>query len=506
MNNTQARPRIESNNPDTDLMPTAPVIERVEKLDDWLEHREIVIQELCPVGAIETLYAQRAAIYLWRLDRLIGYENAENIREIDARWEKYLEDSQEERVNRVLPEKSTLQTIIKYEAHLNRCLSSTMAELRRLQKERRQGLRDVIPRGRGADRAGVCHHEQLKAGSPGGSPSQTGSPTQTGSPSLKNNSAEMSIPGGRGADRAGVCQNQQIKDGSPGGSPSQKSSPSQKCSPNRTITGAEMSISGGRGADQAGVFEHQQIKDGSPGGSPSQTGSPTQTGSPSQKCSSISLITGAEMSNRGGRGADRAGDFHHQQLKDGSPGGSPSQKSSPSQKCSPNRTITGAEMSNPGGRGADRAGVFEHQQIKDGSPGGSPSQKSSPSQKCSPNRTITGVEMSNPGGRCADRAGVCKHQQIKDGSPGGSPSRKVSPVQQSSPLQMVSPMRTGSGKQRNSASRKRVSSQRASQIPNPPPLLESITNRRRLEEYTRGEIFERNLASATLDFAMIPYS
>jgi hypothetical protein len=63
-----------------------------------------------------------------------------------------------------------------------------------------------------------------------------------------------------------------------------------------------------------------------------------------------------------------------------------------------------------------------------------------------------------------------KNQQVRDaGSPGGSPSRKRSP------------------------------------IPEPPPPLASITNRRRLEEYSRGEIFERTLGSATLDFAMIPH-
>jgi hypothetical protein len=81
---------------------------------------------------------------------------------------------------------------------------------------------------------------------------------------------------------------------------------------------------------------------------------------------------------------------------------------------------------------------------------------------------------------------------LKAGSPGGSPSQKSSS------------MRTVSGKRRNSEIRKHVSPQRASPIPNPPPLLASITNRRRLEEYTLGQIFEPKLGSATLDFAMIP--
>ena len=231
MNNTQSRRVDDSHNPEPDLIPTSPMIDGVEKIDDWLEHREIVVQELCPLGALETMYAQRAALYLWRLKRVIGFANDASLGGIEARSEKSLDDSQESRVYRDSPDQPTLQTIIKYEAHLVRCLSSTMAELRRLQKERRQGLRDANPRRRGADRAGVCQNQQIKAGSPGGSPSQISSPSQKSSPTRSSGGAEMSIPGGRGADRAGDCQHQQIKDGSPGGSPSQICSPSQKSSP-----------------------------------------------------------------------------------------------------------------------------------------------------------------------------------------------------------------------------------------------------------------------------------
>jgi hypothetical protein len=111
------------------------------------------------------------------------------------------------------------------------------------------------------------------AGSPGGSPSQNnvltnddagspgGSPSQKSSPSLQITNPEMLKPGGRGVVRAGVCQ-----------------------------TGAQC-------ADRAGDCQHQQIKDGSPGGSPSQIGSPSLQ------------MTRPEMSNRGGRGADRAGGY-----------------------------------------------------------------------------------------------------------------------------------------------------------------------------------------------------
>jgi hypothetical protein len=329
MNNNQALPRTDSNNPDPDSLQMASKIEGVEKIDDWIEHREIVVQELCPVGALETLYSERAALYLWRLKRVIGFEYDAVIGKIEARSEKYLDDSQESRVNHDSPDRPTLQTIIKYEAHLVRCLASTMAELRRLQKERRQGLRDVNKTGRGADRSGVCQKEFDTKGSHGGSPSR-----QITCP-------DVSIPGGRGADRAGVCQN-------------------------------------------------QQTKAGSPGGSPSQTGSPSRTGSPSKSGSTIHVISTPEMSI-------------------------------------------------PGGRGADRAGISQNELRDKGSHRGSPSQIGSRARK-------KGIHGKHP------------------------------------------------------------ASQRASPIPKPPPLLESIANRRRLEEYNLGQTFERKLGSATLDFAMIPHS
>ena len=292
MNNSQDRPIVDPHNPRPNFIPTSPVIEGVEEFGSWLEHREIVVQELYPFGALEALYAERVALYLWRLDRVIGFENAANRVEIEAGSTIRLDES--DRVNKrsMIPDQPTLQTIIRYEAHLDRCLARTMAELRRLQKERRHGLRDAIP---GVD----------------------------------------------GADRAVVDQNQ----------------------------------------DQ----------DGSPGGSPSQKSSPMRLGTPMQMVSPMRLdSTAADQNNR------------------------------------------------------------------------------------------------------------------KDCSPGGSPSQTVSPVQTGAPSRKSSPMRTEARNQSNSTSRNHVASKRASPIPNPPPLLASITNRRRLEEYTLGQIFEPKLGSATLDFAMIP--
>ncbi len=286
-----------------------PVIEGRESLEDWLAHRETVVRELCPVWALETLYAQRAALYLWRLNRVTRFEIDAKFGAIEAGSIPTCEDPANAQDQRISADPSTLQTIIKYEAHLLRCLAGTMAELRLLQKERRQGLRDIDSGGRGADRAGVCENEFIEKGSHGGSPSR------------QIIEAEMSISGGRGADRAGIYQNQTNQDGSHGGSPSLQ------------ITGAEMLISGGRGADRAGICENELIEKGSHGGSPSLKSSPSLP------------ITGAEMTIPGGRGADRAGVCDKESVEKGSHGGSPS------------RQITGAEMSIPGGRGADRAGI-----------------------------------------------------------------------------------------------------------------------------------------------------
>ena len=56
------------------LFSTDPVIEGFETIEDWNEHRDTVVQGLNPVGKLETLHAERAAMYLWRLDRVIRFE------------------------------------------------------------------------------------------------------------------------------------------------------------------------------------------------------------------------------------------------------------------------------------------------------------------------------------------------------------------------------------------------------------------------------------------------
>lgn len=163
MNNAQALPSADAHNsnraidehaPDSETIAaqntlehgvrsTNPVIEGRESLEDWLSHRETIVRELCPVGALETDYAGRAASYMWRLDRVIRYEITASMGQIEDRSTPHSEDSPAVPEFHALPASPMIQTIIKFEGHLQRCLACTMAELRRLQKERRQGLREI---------------------------------------------------------------------------------------------------------------------------------------------------------------------------------------------------------------------------------------------------------------------------------------------------------------------------------------------------------------------------
>lgn len=143
--NSQSRPpRTRRNTLEIGIRASDPVIEGCESLEDWTTHRDTVVDELNPVGALETAYARRAAVYLWRLDRVIRDEIAA-IKEEDRREDSDRNDDRSRpiRSDRSIPDRPSLQTIIKYESHLDRRLASTLAELRRLQKDRRLGLRVV---------------------------------------------------------------------------------------------------------------------------------------------------------------------------------------------------------------------------------------------------------------------------------------------------------------------------------------------------------------------------
>jgi hypothetical protein len=55
---------------------TLPVVLGYERESDWQDHRAGILRSLAPAGLLETRLAERAALLLWRLDRVARCETA----------------------------------------------------------------------------------------------------------------------------------------------------------------------------------------------------------------------------------------------------------------------------------------------------------------------------------------------------------------------------------------------------------------------------------------------
>src|ERR687894_695638 len=69
----------------------APVVPGVEKVEDWEEHREGVLESLQPEGHMEEVLAERVALLSWRLHRVTRYET-ESIALLQEKAEDDVED------------------------------------------------------------------------------------------------------------------------------------------------------------------------------------------------------------------------------------------------------------------------------------------------------------------------------------------------------------------------------------------------------------------------------
>lgn len=57
------------------LRALTPVIPGVEDPEEWEEHRTGILESLAPVGKLEAVFADRVALILWRLQRVVRYES-----------------------------------------------------------------------------------------------------------------------------------------------------------------------------------------------------------------------------------------------------------------------------------------------------------------------------------------------------------------------------------------------------------------------------------------------
>ena len=123
----------------------SPVVPVVENEDDWLAFRESIFESIRPEGGLEQALADRVAVLLWRLMRIVRYER-ESVANDQARIGKdlglaaayahekvpskptpeYIERIDRMLMDRLLPDDQTLNKIMRYETRLHRHLLQTL--------------------------------------------------------------------------------------------------------------------------------------------------------------------------------------------------------------------------------------------------------------------------------------------------------------------------------------------------------------------------------------------
>src|SRR5215831_13445255 len=98
-----------------------------ESNNEWETHRRAIVEALAPVGPLETALAERVASAVWRLRRVIAYEEAA----ISERQHLPAASA------RLLPHPLEIDKIIRYEAHLSRQLFQALHELEAMRAARR---------------------------------------------------------------------------------------------------------------------------------------------------------------------------------------------------------------------------------------------------------------------------------------------------------------------------------------------------------------------------------
>lgn len=144
---------------------TLPVIPGMEREEDWIRHRDAILDSFQPEGGFEQFLAHRIAFLAWRLQRVARYELAvisaqlstteEHLAFADAyiygpgpvleqaegKRHDLPEPTEDElaqcRELRIIPWKDNLDNIMRHESQLHRQLLQTHHELEALQARRR---------------------------------------------------------------------------------------------------------------------------------------------------------------------------------------------------------------------------------------------------------------------------------------------------------------------------------------------------------------------------------
>ncbi len=138
----------------------SPVIPGVEDPRDWEAHLEGILESLLPEGRLEHVLARRVALSLWQLNRVdrhlvavtAGFiESAghgpmslmpipHGLEDLVAKHVDQPDPNPEQlartRDERLIPQKSDLKKIIRYEAHLHRLVDRNLRCLEAMQSQR----------------------------------------------------------------------------------------------------------------------------------------------------------------------------------------------------------------------------------------------------------------------------------------------------------------------------------------------------------------------------------
>ena len=130
-----------------------PVIPLLEREEDWETHRESVISAINPENGLMMALAERCAVLLWRLNRLIRYERESIARSQTTRaigqdlalgahlvgqtlpttaTQKEVDEIDDMLLARLIPDGSTIEKIMRYETRLHRHLLQTLHQIQSL--------------------------------------------------------------------------------------------------------------------------------------------------------------------------------------------------------------------------------------------------------------------------------------------------------------------------------------------------------------------------------------
>jgi hypothetical protein len=126
---TAGKARVRLNAVRHGLGMTTPVIPGIERVEDWEAHRAAMLASLGPVGHLEDVLAERAALAEWRLKRIAAYEVRVVAQGSDG--------ADEADPDRLLPYPAETDRIVRYEAHVSRQFYQALHELEAQQARRR---------------------------------------------------------------------------------------------------------------------------------------------------------------------------------------------------------------------------------------------------------------------------------------------------------------------------------------------------------------------------------